>query len=49
MEHDVIKAMSPAMRRSYGALLLQDRMSKVTQGPWMLFGTPPQEEVVGFV
>lgn len=43
MELNVIKAMSPAMRRSYGALLLQDRMFKVTQGPWMLFGNPSQD------
>ncbi len=43
MEHDVIKAMSPAMQRSYGALLLQDRLLNFTQGPWAVFGTPSQD------
>jgi len=43
MEHSVIKAMSPSMQRSYGALLLQDRLSTVTQGEWSLVGAPSQD------
>lgn len=34
MDFDVIKAMSPAMQRSYGALLLQDRLANITSGEW---------------
>ena len=40
LSRDVIEAMSPSMKRSYGALLLKERLAIVTSGNWVSYADP---------
>lgn len=43
LSREIVEAMSPSMQRSYGALLLEDRLAKVTSGSWEAHGDPSRD------